>query len=98
MKGLPVRVLLDVESNTNTLSPKFAAVAKVWAIELHEQMVFQLAVTGSGSKVNHGTWVPMEFGPVKAFTYFDIANTNGYDVILIGYPVSLGIRGIPYLR
>jgi hypothetical protein len=94
MKGLPARVLLDVESNTNTLSPKFAAVAKVWAIELHEQMTFQLAVTGSGSKVNHSTWVPMEFGPVKAFTYFDIANTDGYDVIL-GTPFLLEYGASP---
>jgi hypothetical protein len=82
INGLPARVLLDGGSNTNMLSPEFATVAKVPAIELQEQMTLQLAVTGSRSKINYGTWVPMEFGPIKATTYFDIANIEGYDAIL----------------
>jgi hypothetical protein len=64
------------------LSPEFATVAKVTAIELQEQMTLQLAVTGSRSKINYGTWVPVEFGPIQANTYFDIANIDGYDAIL----------------
>ena len=61
---------------------EFATVAKAPAIELQEQMTLQLAVTGSRSKINYGTWVPIEFGPVKASIYFDIANIEGYNVIL----------------
>jgi hypothetical protein len=82
INGLPARVLLDGGSNTNMLSPEFTTVAKVLAVELQEQMMLQLAVMGSRSKINYGTWVPMEFRPIKATTYFDIANIEGYDAIL----------------
>ena len=82
INGLPARVLLDGGSNTNMLSPEFATVARVSAVELQEQMTLQLAVTGSRSKINYGTWVPVDFGPIKATTYFDIANIDGYDAIL----------------
>ena len=82
INGLPARVLLDGGSNTNMISPEFAMVAKAPAIELQEQMTLQLAVTGSRSKINYGTWVPIEFGPVNATVYFDIANIEGYDAIL----------------
>ena len=82
INGLPARVLLDGGSNTNMVSPEFAMVAKAPAIELQEQMTLQLAVTGSRSKINYGTWVPIEFGPVNAKVYFDIANIEGYDAIL----------------
>jgi hypothetical protein len=82
INGLPARVLLDGGSNTNMISPEFATVAKAPAIELQEQMTLQLAVMGSRSKINYGTWVPVEFGPVNAKVYFDIANIEGYDAIL----------------
>ena len=64
------------------LSPEFATVAKAPAIELQEQMTLQLAVTGSRSKINYGSWVPVKFGPINAKVYFDIANIEGYDAIL----------------
>ncbi len=64
------------------LSPEFATVAKAPAIELQEQMMLQLTVTGLCSKINYGAWVPMEFGPLEATVYFDIANIEGYDAIL----------------
>ena len=66
----------------NMLSPEFATIAKVTAMELQEQMTLQLAVTGSRSKINYGTWVLVTFGPIKASTYFDIANIDGYNAIL----------------
>ena len=82
INGLPARILLDGGSNTNMISPEFATVSKVTAVELQEQMTLQLAVTGSRSKINYGTWVPIEFGPVRTDIYFDIANIDGYDAIL----------------
>ena len=66
----------------NMLSPEFTTVARVLAVKLQEQMMLQLAVTGSRSKINYRTWVPVEFRPIKATTYFDITNTNGYNAIL----------------
>ena len=82
MNGLSARVLLDGGSNTNMVSPEFATVAKIPAIELQEQMTLQLAVTGSRSKINYGAWATVDFGPITPQVYFDIANIDGYDVIL----------------
>ena len=82
VNGLSARVLLDGGSNTNMVSPEFATVAKIPAIELQEQMTLQLAVTGSRSKINYGAWATVEFGPISPQVYFDIANIDGYDVIL----------------
>ena len=82
INGLKARVLLDGGSNTNMISPEFATIAKVSAIELTEQMTLKLAITGSRSKVNYGTWAPVTLGPVKSSVYFDIANIDGYDAIL----------------
>ena len=82
VNGLIARVLLDGGSNTNMVSPEFATVAKIPAIELQEQMTLQLAVTGSHSKINYGAWAAVEFGPIAPQVYFDIANIDGYDVIL----------------
>ena len=82
INGLLACVLLDGGSNTNMISPEFATIAKAPAIELQEQMMLQLAVMGSHSKINYGTWVPVEFGPIKVKVYFNIVNIEGYDVIL----------------
>ena len=64
------------------VSPEFATVAKIPAIELQEQMTLQLAVTGSRSRINYGAWADVDLGPITPSTYFDIANIDGYDVIL----------------
>jgi len=82
INGLLAHVLLDGGSNMNMISPEFANVAKVLMIKLQEQMTLQLAVMGSCSKINYGTWVPVEFGPMNATTYFDIANIDRYNTIL----------------
>src|SRR5258708_37176588 len=82
INGLSVCVLLDGGSNMNMLLPEFTTVMKVSAIELQEQMMLQLAVTSSQLKINYRTWVPVEFRPIQATTYFDIANIDGYDTIL----------------
>ena len=68
------------------VSPEFATVVKIPAIELQEQVTLQLAVTGSRSKINYGAWADVEIGPISPHTYFDIANIDGYDAIL-GTPV-----------
>ena len=82
VNGLKARVLLDGGSNTNMVSPEFATVARIPAVELQEQMTLQLAVTGSRSKINYGAWASVEFGPISPSTYFDIASIDGYDAIL----------------
>src|SRR5258706_6149084 len=91
--GVEWCVLVDGGSNTNMISPEFATVAKTPAIELQEQMTLQLAVTGSRSKINYGTWVPVKFGPINADIYFDITNIKGYNAIWV--PRSFGNTGYP---
>jgi hypothetical protein len=56
INGLPARVLLDGGSNTNMISPEFATVAKVSALELQEQMTLQLALRDlvQKSTMEHG--------------------------------------------
>ena len=82
VNGLSAQVLLDGGSNTNMVSPKFATVAKISAIELQEQMTLQLAVTGSCLKINYRAWATVEFGPIAPQVYFDITNIDGYNTIL----------------
>jgi len=88
VNGLSAWVLLDGGSNMNMVSPEFATVAKIPAIELQEQTTLQLAVTGSRSKINYGAWAEVNFGPITPKVYFDIVNVDGYDVIL----------GTPFMR
>jgi hypothetical protein len=64
------------------VSPEFATVAKIPAIKLQDQMTLQLAVTGSHSKINYGAWAMVNFGPINPKVYFNIANIDGYDIIL----------------
>ena len=82
MNGLIAHVLLDGGSNTNMVSPEFATIAKIPAIELQEQMMLQLAVNGSRSKINYGAWATVDFGPIAPQVYFNITNIDGYDIIL----------------
>jgi hypothetical protein len=67
------------------------------AIELQEQMMLQLAVMGSCSKINYGTWVPIEFRPIQATIYFNIANIEGYDTIM-GTPFLWEYRVSPIYK
>jgi hypothetical protein len=45
-------------------------------------MALQLAVSGSRSKVNYGTWAPLNLGGLEETRYFDIANIDQFDMIL----------------
>lgn len=88
-----MHVLLDGGPNANMVLPESATIVKAPTIELQEQMMLQLTVTSSCSKINYGTWVPAEFRPINAKVYFDIANIKGYNTIMgthssgsMGYP------------
>ena len=82
LDGTKARALLDSGSTIDMVSPDFVRVAKLIPIELEEQMALQLAVTGSRSRINYGTWADVTLGPIKERRYFDIANVDDYDVIL----------------
>ena len=76
-------VLFDTGCTTDAVSPEFVRVAGLKPLELSQQVGLALAVKGSSSKLNYGTWAEVNVGPVKnANTYFDIINIDRYDVIL----------------
>ncbi|KAJ7178686.1 hypothetical protein C8R43DRAFT_871399 [Mycena crocata] len=75
----------DSGSTTNSITPKFAH-ASAPRIKLTEQVTLQLGCVGSRSRINYGTRVPINFGGIKGYTYFDQVNLDRYDGI-IGTPI-----------
>lgn len=82
LNGLGARALIDPGSTTDMVSPEFARVAGLELVELEVPMGLQLAITGSRSKINYGTWTRMVIADHEEMRYFDVANVDGYDVIL----------------
>jgi hypothetical protein len=81
--GIKANVLLDTGCTTDAVSPDFARVAGLKPLELTQQVGLSLAVKGSSSKLNYGTWAEVNLGPIQnANTYLDIINIDRYDVIL----------------
>jgi hypothetical protein len=81
--GIMANVLFDTGCTTEALSPEFARVAGLRPLELTQQMGLALAVKGSSSKLNFGTWADVTVGPIRnTTTYFDIINIDRYDAIL----------------
>jgi hypothetical protein len=80
--GLKANVLLDCGSTTEMVSPEFTRVAKLQPVELVERLGLRLAVKGSSSKLNYGTWAEIDWGLIQAKRYFDIVNIDRYDAIL----------------
>jgi hypothetical protein len=85
INGTEAYALIDTGSTTNSLTPEFAKATKAPRIVLEEQVTLQLGCVGSRSHINFGTRVPVEFGRIKGFVYFDQVNLDRYDCI-IGTP------------
>jgi hypothetical protein len=79
---MEAKVLLDSGSTTDMISPEFAQVAGLSPLALTEPMGLHLAVKGSRSRLNYGTWADINAGPVQERRYFDIVNIDRHDVIL----------------
>ena len=88
INGLEALVLFDSGSTTDSLSPDFAAVAKVPKFELENPAILQLGCVGSRSRINYGTKVPVVAGKFADDVYFDIVNLDRYDAVL----------GTPFMR
>ncbi|KAF8192706.1 hypothetical protein K438DRAFT_1590105 [Mycena galopus ATCC 62051] len=78
-------VLFDSGSNTDSMMPEYAHAIGGVRIPLTEQVTLQLGCVGSRSKINYGTRVPVDFGGVRGYVYFDQVNLDRYDVV-IGTP------------
>ncbi|KAJ7029157.1 hypothetical protein C8F04DRAFT_881326, partial [Mycena alexandri] len=85
IKGTEAYTLIDTGSTTNSISPEFAKATKAPRIHLKEQVTLQLGCVGSRSRINYGTQVPVDFGGINGYVYFDQVNLDRYDCI-IGMP------------
>ncbi|KAJ7126512.1 hypothetical protein C8R43DRAFT_897698 [Mycena crocata] len=88
VNGQMAYLLYDSGSTTNSLTPEFAHATRAPRIKLTEQVTLQLGCVGSRSRINYGTRVPINFGGIKGYTYFDQVNLDRYD----------GIIGTPFLN
>ncbi|KAJ7503829.1 hypothetical protein B0H11DRAFT_2222444 [Mycena galericulata] len=77
--------LLRASHTTNSVTPEFANTTKAPRIKLAQQVTLQLGCVGSRSRINFGTRIPVDFGGIKGYVYFDLVNLDRYDVI-IGTP------------
>ncbi|KAJ7982890.1 hypothetical protein DFH06DRAFT_1318361 [Mycena polygramma] len=85
INGTQAYSLIDTGSTTNSVSPEFAHATKAPRIALKDQVTLQLGCVGSRSRINYGTRVPVDFGGIKGYVYFDQVNLDRYDCI-IGTP------------
>ncbi|KDQ63999.1 hypothetical protein JAAARDRAFT_117059 [Jaapia argillacea MUCL 33604] len=82
IKGVSVFALLDSGSITDSLSPGFAAIAKIPVSKLEEPVPLQLGCVGSRSTIQFGTTVEIQFGLNTVHHYFNIVNIDRYDAVL----------------
>ncbi|KAI0358443.1 hypothetical protein OH77DRAFT_1448834 [Trametes cingulata] len=86
INGIMAYTLFDSGSTTDSVSPEFAHVTQSQLVKLTEQIILQLGCAGSRSKINYGTWDPVQLGSSdKSTVYFDIVNLDRYDCV-IGTP------------
>jgi hypothetical protein len=80
--GHTAQVLIDSGSTTDMISPQFAAVHRCKTIPLEEPMGLQLAVSGSRSTISNGVWALLELKGVSETRYFDLVNSDRFDIVL----------------
>jgi hypothetical protein len=78
----PARALIDTGSLADFMSSTLADQLKIKWITLEKPLTIQLAVQGSGSKVNFGAKAVMSYQHIKEDRFFDIINLQDYDLIL----------------
>ncbi|KDQ50817.1 hypothetical protein JAAARDRAFT_141400 [Jaapia argillacea MUCL 33604] len=79
--GVSAFALLDSGSTTDSLSPSFAAVAKIPVSELEEPVPLQLGCVGSRSSILYGAMAEIQFRPNTVRHYFDIVNIDRYNAV-----------------
>ncbi|KAI0691880.1 hypothetical protein C8T65DRAFT_536750, partial [Cerioporus squamosus] len=88
INGIEVYTLFDTGSTTDSITLEFTHISRAPKIVLEEQVILQLGCTGSRSKINYGTQVPVKVGPISDMVYFDVVNLDRYDCI-IGTPFMM---------
>ncbi|TFK80239.1 hypothetical protein K466DRAFT_578982 [Polyporus arcularius HHB13444] len=88
INGTDAYTLFDTGSTTNSITLEFAHISRAPKIVLEEQVILQLGCSGSRSKINYGTRVPVKVGPVSELVYFDI-----YGVVLDMHNRQIVVNG-----
>jgi hypothetical protein len=82
VNGHTARALLDSGSNTDIIAGDFVQAIGLETFRLEGPTNLQMACVGSKTKLQHGTYLDLEGSRVSERRYFDIANVEGYDMIL----------------
>ncbi|KAF7298562.1 Transposon Tf2-12 polyprotein [Mycena indigotica] len=82
INGQKAFTLFDSGCTTEALSPDFARIAQVEVFPIQSPVVLQLGTAGSKAKINHGTFVKVQYGPLRSEQYFDIVNLDRFDAII----------------
>lgn len=88
LNGLRAFCLFDPGSNVDSISPNFARSCNAKVFTFADAITLQLGVKGSKSKLQYGTYLQSQLGPINKSHYFDISNIDHYDCIL----------GMPFLH
>ncbi|KAF7311776.1 Transposon Tf2-12 polyprotein [Mycena indigotica] len=82
INGQQAFTLFDSGCTTEAISPDFARIARVEVFPIQSPVVLQLGTAGSKAKINHGTFVKVQYGPLRSEQYFDIVNLDRFDAII----------------
>lgn len=82
VNGKTARVLLDSGPNTDIISGDFVAACGLDTFPLEDDLTLQLACMGSRTKLQRGTYLDLKGSKIKERRYFDVANIEGFDMIL----------------
>src|SRR5688572_22712776 len=72
INGHPARTLIDSGSLRAFMSSTIAEQLQLAKVELDSPLTVQLAVQGSRSKVNFGTYAHLEYQNISSRRYFDV--------------------------
>ncbi|KAI0077320.1 hypothetical protein K474DRAFT_1572399, partial [Panus rudis PR-1116 ss-1] len=82
VNGVRAFALFDSGSTFDSMTPGFATQIKANLITLANPIRVQLAVKGSHTALNNGTFARCRVGPIDVQHYFDISNIDHYDLVL----------------
>jgi hypothetical protein len=82
LNGVCLQALLDTGSGADLMLSTTANLVKIKHAQLDKLLMVQLAVQGLKTKVNYAGIAMLQYGNICCKQQFDIANINGYDLIL----------------
>ncbi|KAJ7120141.1 hypothetical protein C8R44DRAFT_623675, partial [Mycena epipterygia] len=82
INGHKAFTLFDSGCTTEAISPDFCQVANICVFPIESEVVLQLGMAGSRSKINHGATARVTYSTLVSEEYVDIVNLDRYDAIV----------------